>query len=444
MAKPSYDMNRAQLIIFGAIGAVMLFAVLIIFGVIPGLSPPLPDKFTINVWGLEDEELWRGVEDRYREEFRHIAIEYKKKDPASYERELLNALAEGSGPDIFVLKNTEIEKHKDKLLPLPEVELSFRARDYKNTFFNASASDLITPEGAILGLPLTVDTLALYYNRDRLNSANIASAPATWEGLTEAVKRLTTYSEVGTVVRSGIALGTSANVEHAVDILSALMIQSGVELVDRKERKSRLVTSATPPGIPEPAEAALAFYTSFADPGKRTYSWSGFFPNSLDAFAQGKTAIIIGYASDAQRIVEKNPHLSFDAALFPQPENASVKTYYGRYGFEAVSKQSKHGTDAWRFLLWLGNKENDKIFAEALALAPARRDLVGERAPEERLDVFYSQVLSAKTWFIPDEDKIAALLTEMIDSVINKTATVEAAVGRVHVRLNNFLAPPFL
>lgn len=433
--------NRAQLIIFGVVGAIMLFAILIIFGVIPGLRPSLPDKFTLNVWGFEDEELWRGIGDRYHEKFEHITIEYKKKDPASYEREFLNALAAGSGPDIFVLKNTEIEEHKDKLLPLPELELAFHARDYKNTFFDAAALDLITPEGAILGLPLTVDTLALYYNRDHLNSANIPSPPVTWEGLTEAVKRLTTYSEVGTVVRSGIALGISANVEHAVDILSALMIQSGVELVDRKERKSRLVSHAAPLGFPDPAEAALAFYASFADPAKRTYAWSGFFPNSLDAFAQGKTAIIIGYASDAPRIVEKNPHLSFDAAIFPQPEDASIKTYYSRYDFEAVSKQSKRGTDAWRFLLWLSNKENDKMFTEALGLAPARRDLVGGRAPKERLDVFYSQVLSAKTWFIPDEDKIAALLTEMIDTVTNKTATAEAAVGRAHTRLDNFLEP---
>ena len=434
--------NRAQLVIFGAIGVIMLITILVIFGVIPGLRPPSPAKFTISVWGFEDEELWSLIGEKYHEELRHVTVEYDKKDPANYERELLNALAAGSGPDIFVLNNTQIEEHKDKLLPLPEEELSFRARDYKSAFFDAAAADLITNKGEILGLPLALDTLALYYNRDYFNSANISSPPQTWEGLIDAVKRLTTYSEVGTVLRSGIALGTSANVEHAVDIVSALMMQSGVELIDRAERKSKLVSGTTPSGTQEPAEAALSFYVSFADSAKRTYTWSGFFPNSLDAFTQGKTAMMMGYASDIPLIVEKNPHLSFDVSPFPQPENSSIKAYFARYNFEAVSKRSPRGTDGWRFLLWLANKENDKIFSEALKLAPARRDLAGEKAPAEHLDIFYSQVLSAKTWLVPDEEKISVMLTEMIDSAVNKTATPGAAVGRAHTRLDNLLKPP--
>ncbi len=431
--------NRAQLIIFGVIGVIIFITLLVIFGVIPGLHQPVPQKFNITVWGFEDDELWRGIGEKYHNKLRHVTIEYKKKNPVSYERELLNALAGGTGPDIFVLRNTQIEEHRDKLLPLPEKELSFLARDYKNIFFDAAALELISKDGGILGLPLTLDTLALYYNRDYFNSANIFSPPKTWEELTDAVKRLTIYSEVGTVVRSGVALGTSANVEHAVDIVSALMIQSGVELIDREARQSGLLSHTAPLGITEPSETALSFYASFADSAKRTYTWSGFFPNSLDAFAQGKTAMIVGYASDASRITDKNPHLSFGVAPFPQPESSSKNMYFGRYSFEAVSKQSRNGTEAWGFLLWLGDKENDKIFSEALKLAPARRDLVGQIAPEEHLDVFYKQVLSAKTWLITDEGKILALLTEMIDSVVNKTATPEVAVGRAHTRLNNLL-----
>ena len=87
----------------------------------------------------------------------------------------------------------------------------------------------------------------------------------------DAVKKLTTYTEVGTVVRSGAALGTSGNVLHAFDILSALFLQSGVEPFNRDTGKSGFRAGRPTGGIQGPGESALDFYTYFADTGKRTY-----------------------------------------------------------------------------------------------------------------------------------------------------------------------------
>lgn len=434
-------MNKAQLIIFGGIGVIILIAILVIYGVIPGIRQPPPEKFTLTVWGFENERFWKSIAENYKKKYFYVAINYVEKDPASYESDLLNALAAGSGPDIFILKNSEITKHKEKISPLPQDALSFRARDFRNTFFDAASGDLITKDGDILGLPLTVETLALFYNRDFLNSANIVNPPKTWEVMVDAVRKLTTYTEVGTVVRSGVALGTSQNVLHAFDILSALFLQSGVQPFDRNTGKSGLRASQPPVGIIGSAESALDFYTSFADSTKRIYSWSSFFADSLTAFAQEKTAMMLGYPTDFTGIIEKNPHLSFDVAPFPQPTNAGATTYYARYDFETVSKQSKHQDEAWKFLLWLAGTENDKAFADVLNLPPARRDLVTAKPPKDYLQVFYDQVLSSKTWLIPDEDKIRPIFDEMIDSVVNRSANAEAAVGRADARINNLFAP---
>lgn len=162
----------------------------------------------------------------------------------------------------------------------------------------------------------------------------------------------------------------------------------------------------------------------------------------MDAFARGQTAMIIGYASDIPRIVEKNPHLNFDVARFPQLKDAPIKIYYGRYQFEAVSRQSQNADEAWRFILWLSEKENVKAFADAVALAPSRRDLMGEQPPKDYLEIFYGQALAARTWLVPDEDLINDLFTEMVTSVVNKTADAGTAAGRAHTRLNNLLNSP--
>lgn len=440
----SYGMNvnRAQIVIFGSIGVIILIAVLIVYGIIPGLRQSPPERFTLTVWGFENEKFWENIADNYKKKYFYAAINYVQKDPATYESDLLNALAAGSGPDIFILKNSEVTKHREKISPIPQDTLSFHVRDFKNMFFDAASLDLVTKDGDILGIPLTVDTLALFYNRDFLNSANIANPPKTWEDLVDAVKKLTTYTEVGTVVRSGAALGTSDNVLHAFDILSALFLQSGVQPFDRNTGKSGLRASQPPVGVLGSAESALDFYTSFADSTKRIYSWSSFFADSLTAFAQEKTAMMLGYPADFSAIIEKNPHLSFDVAPFPQPASAGATTYYARYDFETVSRQSKHKDEAWQFLLWLSESENDKAFADALNLPPARRDLVTSKPPKDYLQVFYDQVLSSKTWLIPDEGKIRPIFDEMVNSVVNKSATVEAAVGRADARINNLFAQP--
>lgn len=427
------------MIMFGGIGVIVLLAVLVVFDVIPLGRRQRPPSVTLTVWGFEEGRLWQEIFARYTAAFPNIKIAYVKKNPEVYEQELLNALASGTGPDIFALSNTQIVKHKDKLSLLPQDTLLFRPRDFRSAFFDAAGEDLITSDGQIIGLPFVVDTLALFYNRDFFNSANIALPPKTWEELVDAAARLTSYSEVGTVSRSGIALGTGANIEHAADILSALLAQSGVELVDRKNLTSGLRGQQSSGGLLGPAESALSFYTAFADSVKRTYSWSSFFPNSLDAFAQGKTAIIFGYAEDVSRIEGKNPHLEFDVSSFPQPKNTAAKVYYGRYRFNGVAKQSKNPVEAWRFLLWFAGRDNNKMFAESLRLAPSRRDLVGERPAEGHLEIFYNQVLAARTWLIPDEDKVEEILKEMINSVVNKSASAENAVGRANVKINGLL-----
>ncbi|MBI2639474.1 MAG: extracellular solute-binding protein [Candidatus Sungbacteria bacterium] len=434
-------MNRAQIIMFGVIGVIVLTALLVVFDIIPLGRRQRPPSIALTVWSLEEGRLWQEAFARYTAAFPNVRIAYVKKNQETYEQELLNALASGTGPDIFTLSNTQIVKHKDKLSLLPQEVLLFRPRDFRSTFFGAAEEDLITPDGNIIGLPLTVDTLALFYNRDFFNSANIALPPKTWEELVDVAARLTSYSEVGTVSRSGIALGTAANVEHAVDILSALLAQSGVELVNRKNLTSGLAGLRSPGDFVGPAESALSFYTAFADSVKRTYSWSSFFPNSLDAFAQGKTAIVFGYAEDVPRIEGKNPHLAFDISSFPQPKDTTVKVYYGRYRFNGVAKQSRNPVEAWRFLFWLADRDNNKFFADSLGLAPSRRDLVGGRPTEDYLEVFYGQVLAARTWLVPDDVKVSEILKEMINSVVNKSASAGDAVGRANVRVNSLLNP---
>jgi len=141
-------------------------------------------------------------------------------------------------------------------------------------------------DNQIFGLPMSVDTLALYYNRDLFNTAGIPLAPTTWTEIQEAVKRLTYQDTAGALTQSGIALGTADNVDRATDIVSLLMLQNrAVMTVGRSVTFQQTPPNGSREYVPGPD--AVRFYTDFANPVKEVFTWNSQQPNSLDAFAQG-------------------------------------------------------------------------------------------------------------------------------------------------------------
>ena len=76
-------MNKAQLIIFGSIGAIVVLALAVILGVLPGLKERPVRNFSLEIWGTEDSrEIWDAIINRFREEVAKGAeIKYVKKAP---------------------------------------------------------------------------------------------------------------------------------------------------------------------------------------------------------------------------------------------------------------------------------------------------------------------------------------------------------------------------
>lgn len=427
-------MSRFQLIVYGAIGVIVLGLLLVLTGVIPGLRNRGPEPFTLMVWGVGDDTLaWERLGDTYRKTVLEAAtIRYERKNPATYETELVNTLASGQSPDIFVLEDAWLEKHRDKIKPLPSGTQGYLRETIKTTFPDSVAGAIVTDTGELLGTPLVFDTLALFYNRDYLNSANFPNPPRTWEELLAQVKILTTYTEGGTIKRSGIALGTASNVENAADILLLLMYQSGGSAIETAKRESAIQSPAT--------ESALNFYTSFSKPTSRTYSWNANLAPSLEAFARGEAAMAIGYARDATRIQALNPQLNFDVASMPQlkAEDAN-RVNYGRFSVFTVSRLSKNVEESWKFLLWLQGREPQKTYSDAVELPPARRELAVSQPPREYLTPFYRQTLSARTLPAAGGGRLTGIINVMIGAAVNRQLSVAQAISRADQEFNDLL-----
>lgn len=423
-------MNRKGIIIFIGIAVAVVIVALVILG--PGRKAPAPLRANLIFWGMEPETAWRSVIQNFREKNQNITIEYKQVETGHYEEELVNALASGTGPDIFMLHNSQIKTHANKIAPLPQQALGVSLVAYKNTFADIAITDLITKDNEIIGVPLSLDTLALFYNKDMFNAANIAIPPVTWEEVTSLSRILTKVAPNGDIILSGLAMGTGVNTDHSMEILSALMMQSGAPIVRRENRDVRIGTEG---------REAFTFYISFARARNPNYSWHTLMPGSLEAFARDRAAMTIGFLSDIPALRKTNPHLNLGVTPFPQPEDIRTPLTFGTYTFPTVSKQSRQQQAAWQFLLFAASNEDAKHFLDATGRAPMHRTLIAAGAPSTELDVFWRQALIAKNWLIPDEAASRRLFAEAIDQVLTNATDISRALDRLAQQLQLLFQP---
>jgi len=379
---------------------------------------------TITYWRVFDgEDDFKDIIASYKALHPYVTIEYRKLRYEEYESELLNALAEDRGPDIFSIHNTWMRKYKSKLAPAPssttmvvpvvkgtikkEVVNELRrtpfmsTKNLKDVFVEAVGSDVII-DNKIYGLPLSVDTLAMYYNRDLFNNAGIVEPSLYWnKEFLKAVNKLTRQDLKKGILQAGAALGGSSNIGRASDILAALMMQNGATMINDD---GSVVFHTVPDFGREtgynPGKEALRFYADFANPTKESYSWNEEQKNALDMFISGNLAIMFGYAYDLETIKTQGPKLNFSIAKFPQIEgNPPTNINFANYWVEVVSKKSKYQNEAWDFLQFMTSQEQAKTYLETTNKPTALKALVPEQSSDDEIGIFASQVLTAKSWY---------------------------------------------
>jgi multiple sugar transport system substrate-binding protein len=422
-------MTRKQLLVIAG-GVVAIVIVLLIFGFI---KAPKASPATLKIWGLDDEGDFQELLANYKKENKHITIIYEKKSLADYETELINAFAADRGPDIWLIHNTWLPKHKDKIKELPNELLSFS--DFRNNFVEVVEKDL-TDENKIYALPLYVDTLALFYNKDILNSAGIPLPPDTWEELIADLDNLVQRNQWGGIEQAGAALGTAENIDHSTDILALLMLQNGTKMINEDKESATFDESIYAEGKTyQPGQDALRFYTDFSNPSKRTYTWNRQMSYSLDAFIEGKVVMMFNYSNQIPAIKDRAPYLNFGISPMLQIKARNFDIDYANYWAFTVSKKTRVIQEAWKFILYLSQKENAKKYLETVNRPTARRDLVNWQKDDLELGVFAKQSLSAQTWCQVDPSAIETIFANAIESVVlgraNVTKAIRAAADQV-------------
>lgn len=325
-----------------------------------------PNLNTIIVWGFEDADTWKPIISAYKENNDH-EIKYEKQPFDSfYESRLLNSIASGEGPDLFALPNQWVYRHKEKLAPMP----SKMAQNYNlDDEYVPMIKQSLVFDSKIFGMSPSAQPLELFYNPtlfeqriDEIESSEDAALikksdqylrvmPKTWDQFVETSKLLTKKSASG-ITQSGVALGTD-KISNAQDLLYLLMYQNGTNIIsDNLKTATFSLSKETATDANEfSGRRALDFYTSFATPNSPNFSWSDSAGNDVDAFINGKVAMIFGYPELENYFEAKFPNFTYQKTFVPQLHTDNSKIVdYGKFTAFSVNKLSSKSSEAWELI----------------------------------------------------------------------------------------------
>jgi ABC-type glycerol-3-phosphate transport system substrate-binding protein len=404
-----------------------------------GGTGPDPDKIdygSVTMWGTVPESMMREI---IKEVDLTINIDYEQKTETRMREEMLVALASNSGPDLVILPSGSFVDYKTFLFPIPYDNIS--EREFRSSFIE-QAEMYLGAEG-IYAVPLTVDPMVMYWNRNIFASNAVSQVPTMWDEFKVLTPKMTLRDDTAAIVRSTIPFGESVNVTHSKDILSMLIMQLGAPIVSINKGELS-VNVNTPIERVYPGTTALEFFIEFSNPALPTYNWNRSLPTSKEMFIAGDSAVYFGYASEIPEIEKTNPHLNFDVAMVPQKRGVDTKLVYGRMGGLAILNNSQNKKGAFEVLkLFSGIRNGDLTFLESISeglnLPPAHRILLSKAPADPYLEVFYDSANISKSWPDPNPRETDRVFDNAVEGALSNRYTVNVAVTGLERQLEQIV-----
>src|SRR5665213_263150 len=158
--------------VFGAcaVAGVLIFAIATSSAKSSSVGPVI-------IWGTVDGSTFTAMIQNAANTYPALSqVTYIEKDSTTYDTTLTQALAAGTGPDIFLIGQDEAVEDSGEAVVLPYASVS--VTQFQNVFIQA-ADPFLVPTG-VVALPVAADPLVLYWNKDLLATNGYSEPPQYW------------------------------------------------------------------------------------------------------------------------------------------------------------------------------------------------------------------------------------------------------------------------
>ena len=394
----------------------------------PGDS--VPDQAAIvgsvEIWGTVPSE---GVDvtlealTEQNESFRNVSYRYVP--PNDFQNRLINALADGTGPDIVLASQEHLVDMRRRILPYDYDVVPLR--DIRDLY--VEGAQIFALNEGLFALPIAADPLVMYWNRDILATKGFLTPPRTWEELLNVQFSTLIERDFDRTIRRGVvAMGSYQNERNALGVMSMLLAQAGSAGVVEADFGYEIRLQESLSGNGNPLRTTADFYTRFSQPANTYYSWNRSFTEDRAAFTGEDLAFYFGYASEAADIVRLNPNLNFDIAEVPQSATASVRRTYGRFYGLSLLRSSDNLNGAYAVLSQLNNPTIASTIATNSGMAPANRQMLALGSNDTFGRVAYQSAAIAYGWLNPPLAETNTVFATIITDINENRRNIDQSV----------------
>jgi len=405
----------------------------------------------------ENSESVNPIFTEFRKKYPYVTVNYRKfTDPDKYYETILNEFAEGRGPDVFSVPNWWVKPNYLKLAEAPQTIAN--PQIYRSIFLDIAANDNIILDSQnnehIYGMPMSIDTLAVYYNKSHFEAAiPERGRPApTWLAM-QSDARILNFKQNNTLVRSISPIGDPNSNTKEIDLLYNRIVQSGEPFYNNTYTSSTFAKSLE-------LENLVKYQLSFADYKSPNYATNQNIvdPESanreVEAFITGKTSMIFGYSHLYKDLISLQTALKrqgkevieigdIQISEIPQENANSTKAAYANYFSEVVSKNSKNQFEAWALVSHMISKPSLESFYSKNFKPTSRRDMVSEQRANRIYFPFVNQLGYAKSLPIADDQKYREILSDMMVNTLadpNYKVTTRKQMSNAQAQINSILS----
>ena len=301
-------------------------------------------------WGSKSElEILEPILEEFEKENPEIKIDFMH-IPQNYFQKLHLLFASNTVPDVIFINNLYLPIYADagKLEDLTDYNLT-------DEDFYPKATEALSRNGKIYGIPRDVSNLVIFYNKEIFDKNHLPypNANTTIAEFLELAQKTTDKA-------NGI-YGISFE-EDPLFYLPYLMSEGGGLLADDGQTEILETT---------PSQSAISFYSDLRNKyhvaPKKSESAS---LTMAQMFLQGKLAMHL----TGRWLVPKyreSAEFDWDIAQFPKGTKGSIVPLDAS-GW-AISKDSKHKTEAAKLIKFLSSKESLEKFSQSGLIVPARK-----------------------------------------------------------------------